>query len=200
MADAFDEPAELKAFQKRVGDLLRPLSALTRLRAREAALAEQLDSRLRALPDSPRVAAATDEIRQRGMVLLRSVRQAREAELRRTETELLNGLRAAGRAAREVDGGWRVGSLEWQFDKSQARVRAFFNREILVAWTSIASRDEFDKLMTSTEARLKNADLGGAVRRQLFWAAYQDARKGLQDRPCSAQGVLQAREGAAREA
>lgn len=178
MADGFDEAGELKSFQKRVGDLLRPLSALTRLRARDAALAGQLDTRLRALPESSRIAAAMDEIRQRGTTLLRSVRQAREAELRRTETELLNGLRAAGRTPREVDGGWRIGSLEWQFDKSQARVRACFNREIVVAWTAIASRDEFDKLMASAEASLKSADLGGAIRRQLFWAAYQEARKG----------------------
>src|SRR5262249_40568234 len=79
--------SELKALQTRLADVLRPLTAITKLTSDQAAQAGKLEGLLRSLPDGSNFGAVVDEVKAEGLALAERTRRDRETQFRKIETD-----------------------------------------------------------------------------------------------------------------
>jgi len=94
------------------------------------------------------------------------------------EADFVRSQREAGASVKELEQGWRVGRLELAVNRAQGRARVLFNREVVADWTPVRQGEQLEKLITTTDAKLKRAEIPIDLLRESLEAAYEMARRG----------------------
>ncbi len=170
----FDESAEIKAVQRDANSLIKRLQPLAKLKSADPKVIDALTRALATLPSSSEVGAAVDELRGRSEKIVRQAGSQRAALTRTIEAEFIRKRRESGDAVREAgEAAWRVGSIEIQFDREQARARVLYNREQLLPWAATRHLEDVEELANKAQQKLRSATIPDESLADVFSGAYE---------------------------
>ena len=164
--------ADHKTIQRDWKQLLAPLAAIAAVRAEKPEGLDQLDKALKKLPNGSVLGRAVDDLKAKTAAFVKASKQERRAEFRKIEAAFVNARRKSGTPLRELDHAWRIGSIELQVHREQARARALYNREQVVGWKPITSPDDLEALVAAANAELEKRSLPDKVLTEVCWRAY----------------------------
>lgn len=173
--DLFNEVQAIKDFQKDVKNIAKYLDTFTKLKTADAEVLDKLRKALKALPQSEIMVQAIEELRSNGTVLLETAYQQRADGFKRCETTYIHMAKEEGKLVREFTQGWRVGPLELQVKREEARASSLYNGETLIKWQPVSSADDLAAMEKKALSMLEQAALSEELLVNVFWEAYQEA-------------------------
>lgn len=174
VAESFDEYAALKALCRDAAAVVKPLESLAKLKTKDKDVLLALRKALAAVSKGEQLASAVDELKERGERLLADATKARAEAFRRVEAGFIRATKQRGEVAREVgQETWRVGLLELQVRRAEAKARVLYNRESLGAWQSIGSSEDLEELTTGGMRSLEAAAIPAIEFADALWEAYE---------------------------
>lgn len=173
--ELFDEVKAIKDLQKDVKGIVKYFDAVIKLKTGDAEVLDQLAKALKNLPPAEDITQAVEELRGKGKTVVEMARQQRADGFKRCETAFIRQAREEGKSIREFTQGWRVGPLELQVKREEARASFLYNGESVLKWQAISSADD---LLTMEEKALKLLEqvaLPEDILVNIFWEAYREA-------------------------
>jgi len=146
--------AEFKDLQKEFRRLSKTFDALAAPQFSQPEFLEELEKALKKLPTPVALSSAVTELKERVSHLLKSERAARTERFSRIEAEFIRSLRGQNMALREYDSSWRIGPLEMEIQRAQARVRFSYNQQPMTGWTPVKEAQDLEKLQKRALASL----------------------------------------------
>ncbi len=173
---SFDEKAELKVLQKEIARLEKVFSAFTKVKSTDTEALTKLQKALRTLPPGETFSKAVEELRIQIDDFIKQAQQVRRESFGRIEGDYIRTAKEQ-KLVREQARGWRVGPLEFEMEREQSRSRLLYNREVVLPWQSVQSRDDLEKLEIKALSMLEKSKLPDPVLMKVFWNAYQYIRE-----------------------
>lgn len=179
--DLFDELDALKLLQRDARTLAKQLDVIAALKPNDAEVLDVLAKGLAKWPSGDQIGKAADELRARAEGLVATAQMSRSETIRQHEADFIRQQRAAGVTLREAGANsWRIASLELEFQRENSRARVLYNREILVPYKSVRSREDLEALVASAQKALSNSALPDDALPTIFWEAYEQLRTSSQ--------------------
>jgi hypothetical protein len=184
---ATDEKVAWKAIQAEFRRLISHLEPFTVLKLSDPEGPDQVLAALNKLPEPELFARVVADLRQHADSIAQSVSRARREAFGRVEAEFIRGLRDTGHTVRELASGWRIGPLELEVRREQARVRFLYNHEPLSGWTVVSDLDTMRAEERKALTLLRSAAIAEEELIDLFWDAYRacasrsDVTRGAQE-------------------
>ncbi len=175
--ELFDEVKAIKDFQKDIKIVMKFFEVFTKLKPGDAEIIDQLGKALKALPQAEIIGQATEELRVKGTKILEIASKQRADGFKRCETAFIRNARETGKSVREFTQGWRVGPLELQVKREEARASFLYNGEMLLKWESISTAEDLATMEKNALSMLEQAALPGTILVEAFWEAYISAVK-----------------------
>lgn len=173
---SFDEKSEMKALQKEITKLEQLFSAFTKIKSNDADALDKFNKGLKTLPPGQSISMAVEELRIKIGDFVNQAQQNRRDSFGRIEAEYVRSAREQMKSVREQAKGWRIGSLEIEIDREQSRVRFLYNRETVISWQSVTSREDIEKLENKAIDLLRKHLLPEEILVKSCWKAYQNAK------------------------
>lgn len=169
----FDEKAELKTLQREAVRLAAAFTNISKIKTNDTEMLDRLHRAVGALPAGESYGSAIEEFRIKITEYIKKTQQSRRESFGRIEAEFIRTAREKGKPIREQASGWRIGPLEIEVQKENSRVRFLYNREVVLPWKSVNSKEDIDKLEASALSMLEKAKLPEDLMSYAFWNAYQ---------------------------
>jgi hypothetical protein len=170
------EPISVKDALAQIAQLAKQLNAVATTDLRSPDALDTLESALQRLPEGTLLGAAFDEARAQLAASISAERRQRSIAFGRIEAEFIRLSQAKDKTVREQNEGWRVGPLEFQFRRDQARARIRYNHEELLGWKPIANVADLEKLEGAALKLLASAELPEELLVNAAWDAYASER------------------------
>ena len=161
----------LKNLGKAWRDLAKPLLQLSEVRLNGSGGLEELEKKLKAVPESVLFAAEVDRLREATEQAISKEKRRRVEGFRRAEAAFINNLKKNDVEFKEFDSSWRIGSLQLEVDRDRARVRVLYNREEVIRWKTIAEEAEFRKIFDEGNAKLEAFRIEDQLLVDSLWVA-----------------------------
>jgi len=171
----FNEVQAIKDLQKEAKIIIKAFDAFIKVKASEPDALDKLNKALESMPDGKDTTALMGEFQLTAQSILNAVRQNRVKNFKRMETGYIQKVKESGKLLREFSNGWRIGPLEMQVDREQARISFWYNYENLIKWKPIANIEDIEKMEKKAVDMLEKATIPRGIIIQAFWAAYQEA-------------------------
>lgn len=150
---------QLKTVKRDARALLRPLEALSKLRASSASFVDDLTKALKKLPVPDAFADAVEELRGHAGDLLEAERRLRTEQFGRVEAAYIARVREEGKKLREFSSSWRIGPIELELNREQSKARVLYNKEEVIGWKPVAAAEDLEDLEAKARAQLEKQAL-----------------------------------------
>lgn len=167
-----------KTLSKAWRDLAKLLSQVGDARLYRSSGPEELEKKLKAVPESALLTAEIDRLREATEQAIKKEKRRRVEDFRRAEAVFINNLKKCGVELKEFDSSWRIGSLQLEVDRELSRVRVLYNREEVIRWKTISVEAEFRKLFDEGNAKLEEFRIEDQLLVDSLWDACRALRDG----------------------
>jgi hypothetical protein len=166
---------DLKSLQSEAKRLSALFKAFASIKAHSKAFPEEMRKVLNRMPDHQEAAKAIERIRVDGAAIAEREANARSAAFKTNEAAFINSLKSQGVSLRELNRSWRIGPLEVEVRRETSEARTLYNREPVLAWSSIAAPEDFDDLWRHSLETLAKSEIADDNLPSLVARAFQDA-------------------------
>jgi hypothetical protein len=163
----------LKKLVAEAKELLGGLIDIANLKPSKGGLVENLAKAAKRVPSTEQVIPRLEAFRSELEAVLASAAKQQQDWLGAAEAAFIQSRRAQAVPIREFDHSWRVGPLEIELDRENARVRVRYNHEPITTWTAISSETDLEELYTQALATLQQSLIQQSDFESALWAAYE---------------------------
>lgn len=174
--NTFKEKDELLSLQAKFRKLISMFEAFTKVKPNDNDVLDKIEKALKMFPEEDTIGKTINELRKETQTFLDQARRERVRKFKRIEAEFIKNAQNEGKPVTELDNGWRVGMLEIKVKRDQFRVCFLYNHEILIPWSPVGSREDFEKLAKKASELLEKAALPEQILPEVFWNGYSEAR------------------------
>lgn len=166
----------LKNSIQKFNELAKLLNKFGGVNLRSPEALDELTLALTRVPSGELFADAVDEARVLLEAAISDLSKERVLAFGRIEAGFVGTARDRGTSTREQNDGWRIGMLEFQFRRTQARARVLYNHEELLPFKPISDLSDLEKLERDAIKLLTSSELPIDMLCSAFWGAYEFER------------------------
>ena len=162
---------DLRLFHKRVKDNLKPISQIAEMEPsldKLSDLREVIDKTISAQLVSSDISELLSKLRSD----VSKIMDQSASAFGQIEAGFINYVKQQDLTWKELDTGWRVGSLELRFRRPSSAVAIFYNHEIVLDWTYVSSVEQLRKLYEDALTKVDSFVMDKKVRDQVFTEAF----------------------------